>query len=104
MWKANNLPIDKHCFWGADKGHSKGFYTGMNVNTKSDDCRKDIEKNLTVAATCLGLTSDRLHLLNQGVSSVVEYVKYPSWDEMWADGVVTDKPNIALCNVKFAKL
>lgn len=97
MWKANNLPIDKHCFFGADKGHSKGFYATLNVNTKSDDKREDIEANLSDAATHLGLTRDRLHLLNQGVSSVVEYVENPSWDEMWADGVVTDKPNIALC-------
>lgn len=97
MWKATNLPADKHCFFGADGGNSTGFYATLNVNTKSDDERKNIEANLMTAANHLKLNKENLHLLNQGVSANVEYVEKASWDEMWADGVVTDKPNVALC-------
>lgn len=96
-YHAPNLLHGKHCFFGAEGGCSEGFYYGLNVNTKSDDDKACITANLNTAAKKFGLDCNRLHLLNQGVSANVEYVAEPTQDIMWADGVVTDKPDIILC-------
>lgn len=94
---APNLPRDRHCFFGAQGGHSEGFYRGLNVNTKSDDNPACVAANLQTAAGYFGLDGSRLHLLNQGVSAVVDYVSEPTQDKMQVDGVVTDRPDIVLC-------
>ena len=94
---APNIPKSKHCFFGSAGGFSVGFYQGLNVNTKSDDDKNCVQANLNEAAAYFGKDSSNLHLLNQGVSSVVEYVDEPTRDMMQADGVVTDKHNIILC-------
>ncbi len=96
-WRAPNLPAEKHCFFGTEGGVSTGLYAGLNVNTKSDDDKAHLSENLQRAAAAFGLGKDRLLLLNQGVSGVVEYVSEPSQDEIRADGAVTDKENIILC-------
>ena len=96
-YHAPNLPHGKHCFFGSDGGRSEGFYRGLNVNTKSDDDKDNLIFNLNEAASYFGLDSSRLHLLNQGVSAIVEYVDKPAQDSMQADGVVTDRPNVVLC-------
>ena len=41
-WVARNLNERKNCFFGCDGGVSKGKYKGLNVNTKSQDNKKDI--------------------------------------------------------------
>ena len=96
-YKAPNLCVKRHCFFGADGGFSTGFYKGLNVNTKSDDDQEKVRANLQKAAEEFGLGLKNLHLLNQGVSSHVEYVEKPTQDEMTADGAVTDKREIILC-------
>lgn len=94
---AQNLLRAKHCFFGSQGGCSTGFYRGLNVNTKSDDNVECVAANLDKAAGYFGLKSNSLHLLNQGVSDVVQYVDVPTRDVMQADGVVTDKTDIVLC-------
>lgn len=96
-YRAPNLPPAKHCFFGSAGGYSEGFYRGLNVNTKSDDDAARVAANLQKAAACFGLDGSRLHLLNQGVSAVTEYVEEPTQDKMTADGAVTDRPNVVLC-------
>lgn len=96
-WNAPNLPSDKHCFFGCEGGFSQGFYSGLNVNTKSDDNINHIHANLQHIAQYFGLNKEALNLLNQGVSANVAYISAPSWDSLYADGVVTDKPEIILC-------
>lgn len=97
MWTAPNLRQDKHCFFGSEGGVSKGIYAGLNVNTKSDDRPEDIEVNLDKAAGFFGLKKENLVLLNQGTSSDTVYVDHASRDELAADGLVCDKPDVALC-------
>lgn len=96
-YRAPNLPSAKHCFFGSAGGYSEGFYRGLNVNTKSDDDAARVAANLQKAAACFGLDGSRLHLLNQGVSAVTEYVEEPTQDKMTVDGAVTDRPNVVLC-------
>ena len=54
-------------------------------------------KPLQTAAEYFGLGYNNLHLLNQGVSSHVEYVEQASQDKVTADGAVTDRPEVVLC-------
>ncbi len=96
-WFATNLPRQKHCFFGSEGGVSRGFYQGLNVNTKSDDDKICLKTNLDNVARYFGLNYENLLLLNQGVSANVEYISSPSQDEVWADGAVTDQKNIILC-------
>lgn len=96
-WFAPNIPQNKHCFFGSEGGFSQGFYSGLNVNTKSDDSIIHIHSNLQYIAQYFGLNKESLNLLNQGVSANVTYISEASWDTVWADGIVTDKPQIALC-------
>ena len=96
-WCADNLTLNKHCFCGADGGVSKGFYQGLNVNTRSDDEPENVSLNLDIAAARVGLKKENLVLLVQGVSDVTAFVDQPSQDKIVADGLVTTYPNIGLC-------
>ncbi|MBE6452670.1 MAG: peptidoglycan editing factor PgeF [Alphaproteobacteria bacterium] len=96
-WFSPNLPPNKHCFWGSTGGFSQGLYKGLNVNTKSKDDKSHLLANLQQVAQYFGLNKENLLLLNQGVSAKVEYITSPSQDIIWADGAVTDKPQIILC-------
>lgn len=96
-WKAPNLASNKHCFFGLEGGVSEGIYKGLNVNTKSDDRRDCLDKNLDIAASLFGLDKSNLLLLNQGVSSKAVYVDCVTQDFIEADGAVTDRQNIVLC-------
>lgn len=96
-WVARNLNERKNCFFGCDGGVSKGKYKGLNVNTRSQDNKNNIAKNLEIAAAKIGVKKDDLLLLNQGVSNIAVYVEKASQDKIEADGAVTDVENIALC-------
>ena len=96
-YQASNLDRRRHCFFGSQGGFSAGFYAGLNVNTKSDDDPESVRRNLQTAAEYFGLGYNNLHLLNQGVSSHVEYVEQASQDKVTADGAVTDRPEVVLC-------
>ena len=97
VWQATNLTKDKHCFFGRNGGVSEGKYASLNVNTRSGDNINNLDKNLDVAATVVGLKKEDLLLLCQGISDKAVYVEKASRDKIEADGVVTDKANIGLC-------
>lgn len=94
---AKNLPADKHCFFGAEGGVSTGIYRSLNVNFKSDDKVENIHANLAIVADRFGLQKENLNLMNQGVSSHVEYVTSATQRVMTADGAVTDQKGVILC-------
>ena len=96
-WHANNLTQANHCFFGSQGGVSQGKYYSLNVNTKSRDNKDDLINNLRSVAQGVGLSIEKLVLLNQGVSNHAEYVDSPSRDKVVADGLVTDKKGIGLC-------
>lgn len=94
---AHNLPADKHCFFGREGGVSAGIYAMLNTNLKSRDKRENVLKNLAVIAARFGLKYDNMYTMKQGVSAQVVYVEKAVHFEVFADGVVTDKPDILLC-------
>ncbi len=96
-YRASNLPADKHCFFGREGGVSEGLYASLNTNLKSRDKRENVLKNLAVIAACFGLKYDNMYTMKQGVSAQVVYVEKAAHFEVFADGVVTDKPDILLC-------
>lgn len=96
-WQANNLDKDKHCFFGSNGGFSSGKYAGLNANTKSNDDKKCLMKNLQEIANKVGLKKENLMLLNQGVSNKAVFVEEANWDAVVADGTVTTKKGIGLC-------
>lgn len=94
---ADNLPADKHCFFGAEGGVSQGLYASLNVNRKSADAPENIRQNLEIIARHYGLGFENLMLLNQGVTSHAEYIEKPSQGQITADGVVTGSKDTILC-------
>ncbi len=96
-YHAPNLPADKHCFFGREGGVSEGVYSSLNTNLKSRDKRENILKNLAVIAGCFGLKYDNMYTMKQGVSAQVVYAEKAAHFEVFADGVVTDKPGVLLC-------
>ena len=96
-WQADNLDKNKHCFFGSNGGFSKGKYARLNANTKSNDDKDCLMKNLQTIANKVGLEKEGLVLLNQGVSNVAVYVDEASWDSIVADGTVTKNKGIGLC-------
>ena len=57
-WTAPNLNQSRHCFFGSEGGVSTGIYAGLNVNTKSDDARDNLNENLNRAAAFFHLQKD----------------------------------------------
>ena len=96
-WHADNIKKEKHCFFGSDGGVSKGIYSSLNVNTKSQDEKENIRRNLNIIANSFGLEYQNMMLLKQGVSDVAVWVENPSQYEIWADGAVTKNKNVLLC-------
>lgn len=94
---AKNLPRETHCFFGAEGGVSEGIYQSLNFNFKSDDLPQNLQRNMEIAASYFGLNAGHLHIIEQGVSNKVEYVKFPSVMKVVADGAVTDCPQVVLC-------
>ena len=97
MYKAPNLPAAKHVFLGSKGGVSEGIYKSLNVSISSGDALENVRRNLEIAAGFLGTTAERLNMMNQGVSSHVEYVQEPTQWHVTADGAVTDQPDVVLC-------
>ena len=57
-WFCNNIDKNKHCFFGAKGGVSKGIYASLNTNIKSQDKKENIRQNqeiiASVEARCFG--------------------------------------------------
>jgi YfiH family protein len=96
-WHSDNIKKEKHCFFGAEGGVSKGIYSSLNVNTMSGDKRENIRRNLNIIAQSFGLEYQNMMLLKQGVSDIAVFVENPTQYEVWADGAVTKNHNVLLC-------
>lgn len=94
---APNLPQEKHCFFGRLGGVSQGLYSSLNINAKSNDNIESIHKNQEIIANYYGLHRKDLLLINQGVSGHAEFANTVSQNQITADGIVTNQPNIVLC-------
>lgn len=88
----------RHGFFTREGGVSGGLFASLNCGYGSGDDPAKIARNRAIAADRLGLAEDRLITCHQIHSATVLTVTEP-WrreDAPRADGVVTDRPNIAL--------
>jgi len=95
-YKANNLPTEKHCFFGSDGGVSKGKYTSLNTNLSSNDNKDDLQRNFEIISGYFGKKNSDMFTLRQSVSDIAVYADKPSWFTIAADGVVTTDKKILL--------
>ena len=100
MIKAPELttPSITHGFFTKNGGVSDGIYSSLNTGLGSQDQRKNVIKNRNRVAIALGISEDNLLTVHQIHSTeVVEVVKCWSTETLpQADGLVTNKPGIAL--------
>ncbi len=94
---APNILPHHHCFFGADGGVSQGLYQSLNTNTKSQDIKENIDKNLSIIAAHYHLPSSNLLRINQGVTGHAEFADNASQHQITADGIVTTTPDVILC-------
>ncbi|MFV0626225.1 MAG: peptidoglycan editing factor PgeF [Alphaproteobacteria bacterium] len=97
IYKAQNLPQDKHAFFGSNGGVSTGTYTSLNTNDFSLDDKNNVSKNYQIIGEHLGLSKENLCLQRQGVSNIANYVTETGFYQTTGDGLVTDKKNVILC-------
>ena len=94
----NNLPKIRHAFLTREGGVSDGVYGSLNCGYGSMDSREKVTENRARALTLSGLRNTKLVTASQEHTATVEVVHKP-WvigEAPVADGMVTDKPNIAL--------
>ena len=97
IYKAPNLPSEKHAFFGSHGGVSTGIYSSLNTNDFSLDDKDKIAQNYQIIGEHLGLSKENLCLQRQGVSNIVNYVTETGFYQTVGDGLVTDKKDIILC-------
>lgn len=88
----------RHGFFTREGGVSDGLFTSLNCGYGSGDDPERVARNRAIAADRLGLAQDRLITCYQIHSATVLTVEHP-WrreDAPRADGMVTDRPGIAL--------
>ena len=95
-YRAQNLPAEKHCFFGAEGGVSKGIYASLNTNLSSRDSRTDILCNFERIAAHFGLKRSDMATVRQSVSDKAIWVEAPTWFEISADAMATNNPDILL--------
>lgn len=88
----------RHGFFTREGGVSSGIYKGLNCGLGSDDDRDSVLSNRLFCAKALGVDGHSLVTVHQEHTADVVTVSVP-WaaeDAPIADGIVTDKPGIAL--------
>lgn len=88
----------RHGFFTREGGVSAGLFASLNCGYGSGDDPGKVARNRAIAADRLGLAEDRLVTCYQVHSATVLTVTAP-WrreDAPRADGMVTDRPHIAL--------
>ena len=86
-----------HCFFSRKKGFSRGIYASLNCGKGSRDNKKNINKNLIFVSKEMGVSKNKLMLMNQTHSNkVVEIKKNNYKTKIKADAMVTRMKGIAL--------
>ena len=94
----NDLGGIRHAFFTREGGISEGLYASLNCSFGSNDDPDKVARNREIALSALGLSPDALVTGYQVHSPDVAVVKKP-WrreDAPKVDGLVTDRPGIAL--------
>lgn len=93
----SDLLSARHGFFTRRGGASSGVYHGLNCGPGSGDQSEAVRVNRTRVAEALGVQFDRLPSLRQVHSATVVVAGPDGWAERpEADGVVTNRPGIAL--------
>lgn len=95
-WRASNIAMDKHCFFGSEGGVSVGKYASLNTNFSSRDAQQNVCRNFDIIAATFEMTRHNMFTIRQSVSNIAVTAENPSWFEITADGAVTDNPNVLL--------
>ncbi len=87
----------RHGFLGRTGGTSSGLYASLNVGLGSRDDRRSVLANRALVARAFGLAPERLVTLYQVHSAEAVVVREPDDARgVRADGLVTDRPGLAL--------
>ena len=95
-YRAQNLPADKHCFFGVEGGVSAGIYASLNTNLSSRDDRANILRNSERIAAHFKMQRQNMATVRQNVSDIAVWVQAPTWFETVADAMATNNPDILL--------
>lgn len=95
-YRAQNLPADKHCFFGTEGGVSVGIYASLNTNLSSRDDRANILRNFERIAAHFKMQRQNMATVRQNVSDIAVWVQAPTWFETAADAMATNNPDILL--------
>ena len=95
-YRAQNLPADKHCFFGAEGGVSAGIYASLNTNLSSRDSRDNILCNFERIAAHFKMHLQDMATVRQNVSDIAVWVESPTWFEITADAMATNNPDVLL--------
>ena len=96
FYLAPNLPQNKHAFFGRCGGVSTGFYDSLNFNYYSNDKKENIKQNLEIVGKFYGLNHSNIMRPKQGHTNKAVYIDYPSFNQIEADGIITDHIDIIL--------
>lgn len=86
----------RHAFFTRKGGASSGIFAGLNCGPGSSDLAEIVAINRTRAAAALDVAPDALLTLHQVHSADIVTVTAPFADRPRADGMVTDRPGLAL--------
>lgn len=94
----SNIPGLRHAFFTRRGGVSEGIFASLNCGTGSQDDQRSVLENRARAAAHLGVGADMLMTAYQTHGTDVRVVRDPwnVFDRPEMDGMVTDRPGIAL--------
>jgi len=92
----NKFKNISHGFFNSEGGYSKGLYKSLNCGIGSKDNKRNVFLNLKKAAKRIKTSGDNLILLKQIHSNKVFFINKNSKIKKTGDGLITNKPNLAL--------
>ncbi|SNT35162.1 peptidoglycan editing factor PgeF [Tropicimonas sediminicola] len=93
---SDSLSPLRHGFFTRRGGASSGVFSGLNCGQGSSDQANIVTINRQRVAQAMGVPVESLVTMNQVHSADVVAVEEPPSERMRADGIVTDRPGLAL--------
>jgi len=96
--KISKFKIIKHGFFNQKGGTSKGIYKSLNCGLGSHDNKINVINNLKIVCKKIGVTYEKLVLLNQTHSNKFYFIKkdHNFNKKIKADSLITNVKNIAI--------
>ena len=100
MFYSKNLKKFKdinHCFFSKKNGFSRGIYRSLNSGRGSKDKKKNIQKNLIFVSSKMGVSKNKLVLMQQTHSNKVVEIKINNYKKkIKADAMISKMRGISL--------